>query len=337
MGRTLTLTASEIGIGTATPDSPEDGCITAVSQGSPLAEGETAVLFISETDLTITRIDVYDAAGDPVRSYYSAGNQDNSQNFGGLGDGISSPDALNTGEFAAFENAGDLQFYGTGAGFGDGVLLIKPGGIIDTGQTLLLKPNTETFDPDVFPSDIPCFVAGTLIDTEFGPRAIEQISVGDRVRTADNDLQTVVFAASRTVVATGHLAPVTFSKGALGNQRKLMVSPHHRMLVRGARIEMLFGQPEVLIAAEDLIDGDKIFRQPSALVTYVHIAFERHEIVFAEGARAESLQPLDADKALMSSKAYAELLQVLPELEQSKGAVFSARPTLSPAEVSVLQ
>jgi hypothetical protein len=92
-----------------------------------------------------------------------------------------------------------------------------------------------------------------------------------------------------------------------------MVSPEHRMLMTGWLAELNFGEDEVLVAAKHLVGMPGITRQEQAEITYLHLLFDRHEIVFAEGAPSESLHPsswlITGDSALR-----AEIVAVFPEL-----------------------
>ncbi|QHQ34504.1 Hint domain-containing protein [Algicella marina] len=192
--------------------------------------------------------------------------------------------------------------------------------------------DSSTFTPDA----APCLAAGTLVETADGLVAVEDLVAGDLVVTKDRGLQPVRYIAMRTVPAIGVTAPVVIATGALGNTRDLIVSPNHRMAVSGARVEALFGEREMLVAAEDLIDGDRIYRKVGGEITYVHVAFDNHEIIFAEGAATESLQPLAADAALFGGKAYEELVAIFPELANGDRAMQMARPVLRPAEAALL-
>ena len=78
----------------------------------------------------------------------------------------------------------------------------------------------------------------------------------------------------------------------LANDRPLLVSPLHRILMSDWRVELLTGEPRALIAARDLVNDRDIVRQRGGWVTYVHILFDRHQIVYAEGAESESLLSL---------------------------------------------
>ncbi len=81
--------------------------------------------------------------------------------------------------------------------------------------------------------------------------------------------------------------------GALGPghpARPLVVSPQHRILVRSAIAQRMFGSAEVLVAAKQLLSLDGIdVAQDLETVEYFHILFDRHEIVFAKGTETESL------------------------------------------------
>jgi hypothetical protein len=99
-------------------------------------------------------------------------------------------------------------------------------------------PRNEQLPFSAFPSDpppLPCFVAGTRIDTPGGPRAVEDIQAGDMVETRDRGPQPVVWAGRRTVPGTGTYAPIRVAAGALGNPCDLGLSPAHRVLAQRAR------------------------------------------------------------------------------------------------------
>lgn len=137
----------------------------------------------------------------------------------------------------------------------------------------------------------PCFTPGTMILTPEGERPVEDLRPGDLVVTKDRGAQRVLWAGARTVCGWGQFAPVLIRAGALENRRDLLVSPQHRMIVKGWRAELHAARPEMLVGAVHLVDGRQVLRAPCERVTYAHFMFEGHEIVFAEGAETESLDP----------------------------------------------
>lgn len=53
----------------------------------------------------------------------------------------------------------------------------------------------------------------------------------------------------------------------------------------------MFETEEVLVAAAQLVGLPGITTAPPQAVTYLHLLFDRHEVVFANGAPSESLYP----------------------------------------------
>jgi len=201
----------------------------------------------------------------------------------------------------------------------------------------LVELSDLTFD--TMPADPPCFAAGTMILTENGEVAVEDLAEGDLVVTAGNGLAPIRWIGKRTVSAAGSYAPICIAKGALGNTRDLLVSPAHRMMVADARASVLFSEEEVLVPAKALVDGDRIYRKTGGDVTYFHILFDAHEVIFAEGAPSESLYLGDGIASLssFSEAAKAEVLALFPELNgklPESGGV--ARPVLNMAEAQLL-
>ncbi len=181
-----------------------------------------------------------------------------------------------------------------------------------------------------------CFASGTLIESATGLRAVETIAAGDLVMTLDDGLQPVRWAGVQTVSGTGPTAPVHIARGALGNIRPLVVSQNHRMLVSGARAEILFGQLEVLIAAKHLVNNRTIQIRPCAEVSYHHFMFENHQIVFAEGCPAESLYPGAQTLSTLPDSECDEIRHLLPEQFRSGAAMPVSRYELRGYEAAAL-
>lgn len=236
------------------------------------------------------------------------------------------------------DGSGQLTVTGTTFYLADGRQVFTPidGASLDPGtfvSSTFVTTQASTTIPQFGP---PCFTPGTLIETVAGLRAVETLRPGDRVKTADHGVQPIRWVGQRTVAGDGVLAPVRIMAGALGNTRAMEVSPQHRMLLSGWRAEMATGAPEVLAAAKHLVNGDTIVQRRCREVTYIHLLFDRHEIIFAEGIATESYLPgaqtLPADDA-----AYAEIIAIFPELAVLDGATWpAARPILKGYEAAGL-
>jgi Ca2+-binding RTX toxin-like protein len=181
--------------------------------------------------------------------------------------------------------------------------------------------------------NLACFVAGTLIETQQGAVPVEDLREGQLVMTLDRGFQPLRRLLKSTVSGLGKFAPVVFSKGALGGDAELSVSPMHRMFVSDWRAEMLFGDVEVLVPAVHLVNADTIYRRPVAQVTYVHILFDAHEIVLAHGIPSESFHP--NLKSVGADETRSELLEIFPNLAL-QSPIPTARRILKGYESAIL-
>nr|WP_083825857.1 Hint domain-containing protein [Paracoccus sp. TRP] len=171
---------------------------------------------------------------------------------------------------------------------------------------------------------IVCFARGTLIVTDRGEVAVEDLQVGDLVVTRDHALQPIRWIGSRKLRSSElgvlpKLRPIRIKAGALGDgvpSSDLLVSPQHRVLVRSKIARKMFGTDEVLVAAKQLVllDGIDIATDMQE-VEYFHILFDRHEVVISNGAETESL--FTGPEALKSvgKAALEEIFTLFPELE----------------------
>ncbi len=174
-----------------------------------------------------------------------------------------------------------------------------------------------------------CFTRGTRICTPYGDVPVEALQVGDLVMTADHGPQPLRWIKSRSVKGRGGLAPVRFAPGAIGNTRELRVSPQHRMVLSGWKVEYYVGLDEVFAAAFNLVDGNAVRQIEQERVEYFHFAFDRHEVVFAEGAACESLCLGAHAMRAMGPDQQLELATLFDDLADQGGASPElARPCL---------
>lgn len=161
---------------------------------------------------------------------------------------------------------------------------------------------------------VTCFTTGTRIITARGMQLIDDLVVGDWVFTLDAGMQPIRWIGRTTVPATPNNAPIQIAAGALGNAQPLEVSPQHRMLVSDWRCELVCGTDEVLVAAKHLINDHSIRQITGGTVDYIHILFDDHQIVIAEGIASESFHPGRVGVGSMAEAARQELLSLFPQL-----------------------
>jgi len=191
-----------------------------------------------------------------------------------------------------------------------------------------------------------CFTPGTLVDTPDGPRPIEHIRPGDFVLTRDSGPQPVRWVGSRRIsgarlFATPELRPVRIRAGAFDTDRPvadLVVSPRHRILLRGAAARLLFNEAEVLVAAADLVNDRSVLIDHSLReTTYLHLLLDRHEIIRANGIEAESFLPDEAAMAALDPSARDSLLSEVSGLAEGEDVCGGpARRCLSRPEAALL-
>ncbi|MCK0148416.1 Hint domain-containing protein [Marivita sp. S6314] len=187
-------------------------------------------------------------------------------------------------------------------------------------------------------TQMPCFVAGTMIDTPDGPKPVQDLREGDLVLTLDDGPQPVRWAGSRETEAMGDFAPVVIAAGSYGAQSDVWLSPQHRVLVRDIWAELLFGEAEVLVKAKDLVNGSTVTRVASGTpVTYVHLLFDRHQILNSSGLASESYLPGPMMSKSFDAEAQAEILALFPELADLQSSGWqAARPILKSHEARAL-
>lgn len=185
---------------------------------------------------------------------------------------------------------------------------------------------------------VPCFVAGTMIRTKYGTVPVEKLRVGDLVHTRDDGLQAIRWIGTRVVPADGKMAPVYLAANTIGEHEALAVSPLHRLVIRNAQAELLFGSSEVLVAARDLVDEGAVSIATGGFVKYVHLLFDRHQIVWSNGLLSESFMPGPQTTGSFEQDVVKDLHRILPGVDLMTGEGYgpAARPALKHYEARLL-
>lgn len=187
-----------------------------------------------------------------------------------------------------------------------------------------------------------CFAPGTWIATPQGARAIESLFPGDPVLTRDNGVRPVLWQGETLVdpVAFGdlpQLAPMEVTPGALGPgqpEQPLVLSPNHRVLVAENASALHFEEREVLVAARDLPGLHRARRVRLGPVRWQHLLLDSHEIILANGAWCETLQPVADRVSGFAPQARAQVRRALEQ--QNEQDYDAARLMLTRSEAALL-
>lgn len=164
----------------------------------------------------------------------------------------------------------------------------------DNGDVLRLRdvaPNQTSASNFNYSAGPVCFLAGTLIRTERGNIAIEELRPDDILWTKDHGWQALRLVVLETMVFKHRddpAKPILIPAGALGADQPetdLILSPQHRIL----QIIDITGE-EVLVPPVKLIGIGGIRRMHGKKrAEYLNVVMERHSIIQAAGCWVESL------------------------------------------------
>lgn len=230
-------------------------------------------------------------------------------------------------------STGDIVAVGAG-----GVLTVTAADHADQHiLTYEVRDSAGNTDVAFIDLSIACFTEGTMIAVPGGAVAVERLVPGDLVETRDHGAQALRWVGRTVRRAEGADAPVEIRAGTFGAHGAVRVSPCHRVVVEGARAELLFGEAEVLVKAKHLVDGRAVRVVEGGEVAYLHLLFDRHEVVVANGLPCESYFPGPSTLGAFDAEARDEVLRLFPALRADPGAYGPlARMEVKAREVAVL-
>jgi len=137
-----------------------------------------------------------------------------------------------------------------------------------------------------------CYLRGTHIRTPDGERRIEDLKIGDPVVTLSGEGKPIKWIGRQRFKRSGKcwpkdFEPIRISRYALGErspERDLYLSPNHAIYIDG-----------VLIPAKYLVNGLNITQcapEGADVIDYLNIELFMHDVIYAEGATAETFGSL---------------------------------------------
>ena len=94
---------------------------------------------------------------------------------------------------------------------------------------------------------------------------------------------------------------------------------------------LLFGESEVLVKAKDLVNDTTVRpRADGRPVTYLHLLFDRHEIIRGNGLDSESYHPGQETLGSFDAETRAEILRLMPCDDAMTGYGYGPAARVSP-------
>lgn len=166
----------------------------------------------------------------------------------------------------------------------------------DVVQTRHIAPALQVFE-DAFCA----FTRGSLVETEAGPMAIEDLLPGDTVLTQNGRSETVLWKGSVTLIpgredSRGRTRPLTrIMADTFGMQKPMsgvIAGPAARLLATPGHLRHLHGGGPVLTPIHEFQDGTSVVETlPPTPVELFHICLKRHAVINVDGLQFETYHP----------------------------------------------
>lgn len=191
------------------------------------------------------------------------------------------------------------------------------------------------------------FARGTLIETEMGPTAIEDLFPGDRVLTGDGGSEEIVWKGSLTLVPgrkaaqTRDMRLTRIVPEAFGMARpmsSIICGPAARLLHTPDEYRALSNGKRMLSPARSFVDGMGVIETaPPTAVELFHICLPRHATLKIGGLEFESYHP-GPQASRITGQAMRDLfLKMFPHVDSMSGFGELAHPRTQDGQVDALK
>ncbi|WP_306116808.1 MULTISPECIES: Hint domain-containing protein [unclassified Roseovarius] len=217
--------------------------------------------------------------------------------------------------------------------------LTRGGDIYETDQ---IGPATPLFE-----AAFSAFAHGTLIKTDEGQVAVEDLQPGTNILTTEYGALPLLWIGSMTLMPReddGTQPPVQLTRimadsfGPARPAQDLMAGPGARLLTRRTEIHDIVGTEQVLSPARDMVDGVHVINiAPPRPVTVYHLCLQRHATITAAGLSAETFHPGPGFERALGPNMLSLFLSFFPHIHVPSDFGPLAYPRASANGVSELE
>lgn len=198
----------------------------------------------------------------------------------------------------------------------------------------------------VFEEAFSAIARGTVVATEAGPVAVEDLLPGMMIQTVEGAPEELVWCGSMTIYparATPHMEPtlltrVTADAFGLGRPMPdLILGPLARLLFRDARCVRMTGTEAAYAPARSFVDGVSVIEvAPIAPVTVYNLVLARQCTLRAAGLEIESYHPGAGFADMIEPQMMGLFLALFPHVRSLDDFGQPAHPRLTRFEIERL-
>ncbi|MEQ6248819.1 Hint domain-containing protein [Sulfitobacter sp. HNIBRBA3233] len=151
---------------------------------------------------------------------------------------------------------------------------------------------------DLFESAFSAFTHGSLIQTDYGQVAVEDLQPGDMIQTATGEAAELVWVGTSTFspADSGKRTPlIRLMPDCLGQsrpERALTVGPGARILHTPPALRGIADGRQLLTPASHFVDGVNVIEvTPPTPTRLFHICLSRHAVIRVDGIEMETFHP----------------------------------------------
>ncbi|WP_019955294.1 Hint domain-containing protein [Yoonia vestfoldensis] len=211
------------------------------------------------------------------------------------------------------------------------ITYLRPNGEID--EVSSIAPATPAFE-DAFGA----LGRGTILQSQHGPVAVEDLLPGDRLRLSDGNFAPLLWRGMMTITPSptdtgpSRLSLTRITADALGIGRPmqdLILGPSARLYHCTNGVMKLTGKSAAYIPARDFVDGNQFIElRPAAAVHVYQLGFATHETLMVNGIGVESLHPGTAFSLGLRGETLAQYLALFPHLRRLDDVGLFKHPRL---------
>ncbi|MEO0753130.1 MAG: Hint domain-containing protein [Pseudomonadota bacterium] len=189
----------------------------------------------------------------------------------------------------------------------------------------------------IFEAAFSAFAHGTIIATETGPVAVEDLEPGMRIMTLSGRSEPLLWVGAMTLVPRsddlpegGSLTRITADSYGIGRPHAdLMAGPGARLLLRRPARFSISGDERPLTPASRVADGvTAIEIVPPTPVTVYHLCLPKHAVISANGLDVDSFHPGAGFERNMGPNMLTLFLSFFPHVKEARDFGPLAHPRL---------